>query len=151
VVNPYESPVAVSPAKERKAVIWHCRGRRLFFCLLNFSLAVLFAALGLWAFLARPAHSFGFETLLWSATVLYAALELTAIFLPPVERYLGFAILALGALFCIGLVTTTYREVSRPSEYLILLPVYVLISAGVAAYLLSCGWTRVRLKTRPRS
>lgn len=93
-------------------------------------------------------HSFGFETVMWTATVLYAALELTAIFQPTVEWLLGFANLACGALFCMSFVMNAYRELSRPSEYLILLPVILLISGGIAAYLLSCGWIRIRLITR---
>jgi hypothetical protein len=151
VVNPYEPPVNAPPAEIARTVTQHCRGLRLFFCLVNFSLAALFAALGLWAFLVRPTHTLGFETLMWSATVLYAAFELTAIFQPTVEWLLGFANLACGALFCMSLVTNAYRELSLPSEYLIFLPVILLISGGIAAYLMWCGWTRVRLKTWPRS
>jgi hypothetical protein len=145
LVNPYESP---SAAAEPIASGYHSRWRavRILLCLINFSIAALFVVSGV----PSPEVRFGVEVaiLLVIPFALYAVLELIAIFLPSVEWTLGFANLGCGGLACFGVVVNAYEavvmELADWSFYAIFLPVM----GGVAAYLLTCGWIRVRLKLR---
>ena len=151
MVNPYESP---KTAAEPIASAYHSRWRalRILFCIVNFAIAALFTASGVLAVLGgqSPEVRIGgaIAIVFVIPFVLYASLELIAIFLPSVEWLLGFANLGCGGLLCFGVIVNLSDEIAMQTAdwtfYAILLPAM----SGAAAYLLWCGWIRVRLKTR---
>ena len=147
MVNPYESPlVEPEEAGERPRLPW--RGVRLLFCVLNFAVAALFTVDIVWSVMSRMEKSPGVAVLigllLASPFVVYAALELVAVFLPIVEWILGYANLLCAILLGLVTLANTAGASLHPQGGWTFITIVLPILVAVLAYLITCGRVRVK-------